>query len=125
MTFLRFAKAVSDGIGSFADKVIESGKHLKQAVQAYLATTTYVDTQIGTCPRCPREKSRTKTTPLSSSSPITGFTWEKNITGKRRPFGRRERTSLLMFRAPGVTESRKVCLNGSYPCWTSTPPWLN
>ena len=40
------AQAVSDGIGSFADKVIRSGKH-KEAVQAYLATTTYVDTQFG------------------------------------------------------------------------------
>ncbi|MCR9117579.1 MAG: sulfatase-like hydrolase/transferase, partial [bacterium] len=40
------ALAVSDGVGSFADKVIKAGKH-KEAVQAYLATTTYVDTQIG------------------------------------------------------------------------------
>lgn len=37
---------MSDGPGSFADKVIKSGKH-KEAVQAYLATTTYVDTQMG------------------------------------------------------------------------------
>ena len=40
------ARAVSDGVGGFADKVIKSGKH-KEAVQAYLATIAYCDMNLG------------------------------------------------------------------------------
>ena len=46
MIFHPLGQEVSNGVGSFADKVIAAGKH-KEAVQAYLATTTYVDAQVG------------------------------------------------------------------------------
>lgn len=84
------AKAVSDGIGSFTNKVIDSGK-LEEAVQAYLATTTYVDTQIG------RVLDTLKNSPNKDNTIVVfltdhGFHLGENITGKRRPSGRRERT---------------------------------
>ena len=84
------AKAVSDGIGSFADKVIKSGQH-KEAVQAYLATTTYVDTQFG------RVLDALETSPYKNNTIVVfltdhGFHLGESITGKRRPSGRKERT---------------------------------
>ena len=123
------AKAVSDGIGSFADKVIESGKH-KEAVQAYLATTTYVDTQIG------RVLDALKNSPYKDNTIVVFLTDHGFHLGEKHHWQKttlwEEGTHvLLMFRAPGVTKAggvseRFVSLMDIYPTLAElgglTPP---
>jgi arylsulfatase A-like enzyme len=112
------AKAVSDGPGGFADKVIKSGKH-KEAVQAYLATTTYVDTQIG------RVLDALENSPYKNNTIVVFLTdhglhlgeklhWQKTTLWEEGTH------TLLMFRAPGVTSAggvseRFVSLLDIYP----------
>ena len=100
------AKAVSDGIGSFADKVVESGKH-KEAVQAYLATTTYVDTQFG------RVLDALEESPYKDNTVIVFLTDHGFHLGEKHHWQKttlwEEGTHvLLMFRAPGVTQAEGV-----------------
>ncbi|MBK1828979.1 sulfatase [Haloferula rosea] len=123
------ARAVSDGIGSFADKVIESGKH-KEAVQAYLATTTYVDTQIG------RVLDALEKSPYKDNTIVVFFTDHGFHLGEKHHWQKttlwEEGThTLLMFRAPGVTKAggsseRFVSLQDIYPTLAElcglTPP---
>lgn len=127
------AKAVSDGIGSFADKVIKAGKH-KEAVQAYLATTTYVDTQIGrvldTLERSPY-KDNTIVVFLTDHGLHLGekLHWQKTTLWEEGTH------TLLMFRAPGVTEAggvseRFVSLMDIYPtlaelCGLTPPKYID
>lgn len=123
------AKAVSGGLGSFADKVIKSGKH-KEAVQAYLATTTYVDTQIG------RVLDALENSPYKDNTIVVFLTdhglhlgeklhWQKTTLWEEGTH------TLLMFRAPGVTKAggvsqRCVSLLDIYPTLAElsglTPP---
>jgi len=123
------AKAVSGGIGSFADKVIKSGKH-REAVQAYLATTTYVDTQIG------RVLDALEESPYKDNTIVVFLTdhglhlgeklhWQKTTLWEEGTH------ALLMFRAPGVTTAggvseRCVSLMDIYPTLAElcelTPP---
>ena len=123
------AKAVSDGIGSFADKVIESGK-LEEAVQAYLATTTYVDTQIG------RVLDALENSPYKDNTIVVFLTDHGFHLGEKHHWQKttlwEEGThTLLMFRAPGVTKpsgvsERFVSLLDIYPTLAElsglTPP---
>lgn len=123
------ARAVSDGIGSFADKVIESGKH-REAVQAYLATTTYVDTQMGSILDALEES------PYQDSTIVVFLTDHGFHLGEKHHWQKttlwEEGThTLLMFRAPGVTEvggvsERFVSLLDVYPTLAElcglTPP---
>jgi arylsulfatase A-like enzyme len=123
------AKAVSDGIGSFADKVIKSGKH-KEAVQAYLATTTYVDTQMG------RVLDALEESPYKANTIVVFLTDHGLHLGEKHHWQKttlwEEGThSLLMFRAPGVTKAggvseRFVSLLDIYPTLAElcglTPP---
>jgi arylsulfatase A-like enzyme len=101
------ARAVSDGPGSFADKVIKTGKH-EQAVQAYLATTTYVDTQFG------RVLDALGKSPYKDNTIVVFLTdhglhlgeklhWQKTTLWEEGTH------TLLMFRAPGVTQAGGVC----------------
>jgi arylsulfatase A-like enzyme len=112
------ARAVSDGPGGFADKVIKSGRH-KEAVQAYLATTTYVDTQIG------RVLDALENSPYRDNTIVVFLTdhglhlgeklhWQKTTLWEEGTH------TLLMFRAPGVTKAggvseRFVSLMDIYP----------
>ena len=127
------ARAVSDGPGSFADKVIKSGKH-KEAVQAYLATTTYVDTQIGRVLDA-LEKSPYKDNTIVVFLTDHGFhLGEKNHWQKTTLWEEGTHT-LLMFRAPGVTQAggvseRFVSLLDIYPtlaelCKLTPPDYLD
>lgn len=112
------AKAVSNGIGSFADKVIESGK-LKEAVQAYLGTTTYVDTQIG------RVLDALENSPYRDNTIVVFLTDHGFHLGEKHHWQKttlwEEGThTLLMFRVPGVTTAggvseRFVSLLDVYP----------
>ena len=112
------AKAVSDGIGSFADKVIKSGKH-KESVQAYLATTTYVDTQMG------RVLDALENSPYKDNTIVVFLTDHGFHLGEKHHWQKttlwEEGThTLLMFRAPGVTTAggvsqRFVSLLDIYP----------
>jgi arylsulfatase A-like enzyme len=127
------ARAVSDGIGSFADKVIKSGKH-KEAVQAYLATTTYVDTQFG------RVLDALEKSPYKDNTIVVFLTDHGLHLGEKHHWQKttlwEEGThTLLMFRAPGVTQAggiseRFVSLQDIYPtlaelCKLTPPDYLD
>lgn len=127
------AKAVSDGIGSFADKVIESGK-LEEAVQAYLATTTYVDTQIG------RVLDALENSPYKDNTIVVFLTDHGFHLGEKHHWQKttlwEEGTHvLLMVRAPGVTKAggeseRFVSLLDIYPtlaelCGLTSPAYVD
>jgi arylsulfatase A-like enzyme len=123
------AKAVSDGIGSFADKVIKSGKH-KEAVQAYLATTTYVDTQFGRVLDA-LEKSPYKDNTIVVFLTDHGFHLGEKHHWQKTTLWEEGTHTLLMFRAPGVTQAegvseRFVSLMDIYPTLAElcglTPP---
>lgn len=112
------AKAVSDGIGGFADKVIKSGKH-KEAVQAYLATITYVDIQIG------RVLDALDNSPYKDNTIVVfltdhGLHLGEKIHWQKTTLWEEGTHTLLMFRAPGVTKAggvseRFVSLMDIYP----------
>lgn len=127
------AKAVSDGIGSFADKVIESGQH-KEAVQAYLATTTYVDTQFG------RVLDALEKSPYNDNTIVVFLTDHGFHLGEKHHWQKttlwEEGThTLLMFRAPGVSRTggvseRFVSLMDIYPtlaelCGLTPPAYID
>jgi arylsulfatase A-like enzyme len=123
------AKAVSDGIGSFADKVIKSGKH-KEAVQAFLATTTYVDTQFGRVLDA-LEKSPYKDNTIVVFLTDHGFHLGEKLHWQKTTLWEEGTRTLLMFRAPGVTKAggvsqRFVSLLDIYPTLAElcglTPP---
>lgn len=127
------AKAVSDGIGSFADKVIEAGKH-KEAVQAYLATTTYVDTQIGRVLDA-LEKSPYKDNTIVVLLTDHGFHLAEKHHWQKTTLWEEGTHTLLMFRAPGVTKAggvseRFVSLMDIYPtlaelCGLTPPAYID
>jgi arylsulfatase A-like enzyme len=123
------AKAVSDGIGSFADKVIKAGKH-KEAVQAYLATTTYVDTQIGRVLEA-LEKSPYKDNTIVVFLTDHGLHLGEKLHWQKTTLWEEGTHTLLMFRAPGVSKAggvseRFVSLLDIYPTLAElcglTPP---
>jgi arylsulfatase A-like enzyme len=127
------ARAVSDGIGSFADKVIKSGKH-KEAVQAYLATTTYVDTQFGRVLDA-LEKSPYKENTIVVFLTDHGFHLGEKHHWQKTTLWEEGTHTLLMFRAPGVTQAggvseRFVSLLDIYPtlaelCGLTAPAYLD
>lgn len=127
------AKAVSDGIGSFADKVIESGKH-KEAVQAYLATTTYADTQMGRVLDA-LEKSPYKDNTIVVFLTDNGFHLGEKHHWQKTTLWEEGTHIMLMFRAPGVTKAggvseRFVSLLDIYPtlaelCGLTPPAYLD
>jgi arylsulfatase A-like enzyme len=123
------ARAVSDGPGSFADKVFKSGKH-KEAVQAYLATTTYVDTQIGRVLDA-LEKSPYKDNTIVVFLTDHGLHLGEKLHWQKTTLWEEGTHTLLMFRVPGVTKSggvseRFVSLMDIYPTLAElcrlTPP---
>jgi len=126
------ARSVSDGPGSFADKVIKAGKH-KEAVQAYLATTTYVDTQIGRVLDA-LEKSPYKDNTIVVFLTDHGFHLGEKLHWQKTTLWEEGTHTLLMFRAPGVTQAggvseRFVSLMDIYPtlaelCKLTPPAYL-
>ena len=123
------AKAVSDGIGSFADKVIESGKY-KEAVQAYLATITYADTQMGRILDA-LEKSPYKDNTIVVFLTDNGFHLGEKHHWQKTTLWEEGTHIMLMFRAPGATQvggvsERFVSLLDIYPTLAElcglTPP---
>ncbi len=127
------AKAVSDGPGSFADKVIKAGKH-REAVQAYLATTTYVDTQIGRVLDA-LEKSPYKDNTIVVFLTDHGLHLGEKIHWQKTTLWEEGTHTLLMFRAPGGTQAggvseRFVSLMDIYPtlaelCKLKPPAYLD
>lgn len=127
------ARAVSDGPGSFADKVIKSGKH-KEAVQAYLATTTYVDTQMGRILDA-LEKSPYRDNTIVVFLTDHGLHLGEKLHWQKTTLWEEGTHTLLMFRAPGVTKAggvseRFVSLMDIYPtlaelCGLKPPAYLD
>jgi arylsulfatase A-like enzyme len=127
------AKAVSDGIGRFADKVIEAGK-LNEAVRAYLATTTYADTQIGRVLDA-LEKGPYKDNTIVGFVTDNGFHLGEKHHWQKATLWEEGTHVVLMFRAPGVTKAggvseRFVSLQDIYPtlaelCGLTPPAYLD
>lgn len=127
------AKAVSDGPGSFADKVIKSGKH-KEAVQAYLAATTYADTQIGRVLDA-LDKSPYKDNTIVVFLTDHGLHLGEKLHWQKTTLWEEGTHALMMFRAPGVTKAggvseRYVSLLDIYPtlaelCGLKPPAYLD
>jgi arylsulfatase A-like enzyme len=127
------ARAVSGGPGSFADKVIKSGKH-KEAVQAYLATTTYVDTQIGRVLDA-LERSPHKDNTIVVFLADHGLHLGEKLHWQKTTLWEEGTHTLLMVRAPGVTQTggvseRFVSLMDIYPtlaelCGLRPPAYLD
>lgn len=127
------ARAVSDGPGSFPDKVIKSGKH-KEAVQAYLATTTYVDTQIGRVLDA-LEKSPYRDNTIVVFLTDHGLHLGEKLHWQKTTLWEEGTHTLLMFRAPGITKAggvseRFVSLLDIYPtlaelCGLTPPAYLD
>lgn len=125
--------AVTAGKGRFVDSVMEHGLH-KEAVQAYLATTAYVDAQMG------RVLDALDSSPHKDNTIVVFLTDHGFHLGEKHHWQKatlwEEATHcLLMFRVPGVTRaggvsSRFVSLQDIYPtlvdlCGLKTPSSLD
>ena len=124
---------VSDGVGSFADKVIESGQH-KEAVQAYLATTTYVDHQIGRVLDA-LEKSAYKDNTIVVFFTDHGFHLAEKQHWQKSTLWEEPTHTLMTIRAPGISQTggvseRFVSLMDIYPtlaelCGLKAPDYID
>ncbi len=100
-------RALTERKGRFVDAVMEHGLH-KQAVQAYLATTAYVDAQMG------RVLDALDESPYRDNTIVVFLTDHGFHLGEKHHWQKatlwEEAThSLLMFRVPGVTPDGVVC----------------
>jgi arylsulfatase A-like enzyme len=75
----------------FTQAVLNAGLH-PSAVQAYLATTAYVDAQHGRVLDALEASPHRDNTIVGSSFRIMAFIWRRRIIGKRGHFGRKRRT---------------------------------
>lgn len=125
--------AVTAGKSRFVDSVLEHGLH-KEAVQAYLATTAYVDAQMGrvleALDRSPH-KDNTIVVFLSDH----GFHLGEKHHWQKATLWEEATHCLLMFRVPGTTDrgsvsQRFVSLQDVYPtlaelCGLESPSYLD
>ncbi|MCH7226221.1 sulfatase [Haloferula sp. A504] len=126
-------RALTNGKSGFATKVVESGLH-KEAVQAYLATTTYADAQLG------RVLDALETSPHKDNTIVVflsdhGFHLAEKDHWQKATLWEEATHCLLTIRAPGVTKPggishRFVSLMDIYPtlaelCDLEPPPYLD
>lgn len=100
-------RALTNRKGQFVDAVLKHGLH-KQAVQAYLATTAYVDAQMGRVLNA-LEKSPHKNNTIVVFLTDHGFHLGEKHHWQKATLWEEASHSLLTIRAPGVTESGGVC----------------
>ena len=125
--------AVTAGKSRYVDSIMKAGLH-KEAVQAYLATTAYVDAQLG------RVLDALENSPHKDNTIVVFLTDHGFHLGEKRHWQKatlwEEAThSLLMFRAPGVSKAgevseRFVSLQDIYPtladlCSLQPPAYLD
>jgi len=100
-------RALTERKGRFVDAVLEQGLH-KQAIQAYLATTAYVDTQIGRVLHA-LDKSPYKDNTIVVFLTDHGFHLGEKHHWQKATLWEEATHSLLMFRVPGVTPDGVIC----------------
>ncbi|MEL6107522.1 MAG: sulfatase [Planctomycetota bacterium] len=125
--------ATTAGKGRFVDSVLENGLH-KDAVLAYLATTAYVDAQIGRVLDA-LDKSPHKDSTIVVFLSDHGFHLGEKHHWQKATLWEEATHCLLMFRVPGVTgegiaSQRFVSLQDIYPtltelCGLERPPYLD
>jgi len=125
--------AVTAGKGRFVDSVLEHGLH-KEAVQAYLATTAYVDAQMGRVLDA-LDKSPHKDNTIVVFLSDHGFHLGEKHHWQKATLWEEATHCLLMIRVPGVTQPegvshRFVSLQDIYPtltelCGLESPPYLD
>lgn len=125
--------AVTAGKGRFVDSVMEHGLH-KNAVQAYLATTAYVDAQMGRVLDA-LEKSPHRDNTIVVFLSDHGFHLGEKHHWQKATLWEEATHCLLMFRVPGVTRTgsvsqRFVSLQDIYPtlaelCGLEAPSYLD
>lgn len=103
----RLGQELTAGKGKFVDAVLKNGLH-KQSVQAYLATTAYVDAQLG------RVLTALDESPHRDNTIVVFLTDHGFHLGEKHHWQKatlwEEAThSLLMIRAPGVTPVGRDC----------------
>lgn len=114
-------RALTDGKSKFVDSVLEKGLH-KQAVQAYLATTTYADAQIGRVLDTLENSSYRDNTIVMLISDH-GFHLAEKSHWQKMTLWEEATHCLMMFRVPGLTKAggqsdRFVSLQDIYPTFT-------
>ncbi|WP_339743074.1 sulfatase [uncultured Rubinisphaera sp.] len=125
--------AITSGKGRFVDSVLEHGLH-KDAVQAYLATTAYVDAQMG------RVLDALDRSPYKDNTIVVflsdhGFHLGEKHHWQNATLWEEATHCLLMFRVPGVTRTGCMCqqfvsLQDIYPtladlCSLDRPSYLD
>ena len=114
-------RALTDGKSKFVDSVLEHGLH-REAVQAYLATTTYADTQMG------RVLDALENSPYRDNTIVVlisdhGFHLAEKNHWQKMTLWEEATHNLMMFRVPGLTQAggrseRLVSLQDLYPTLT-------
>lgn len=127
------ADEVVSGKRTFTNKVLEAGLH-KSAVQAYLATTAYVDAQHGRVIDA-LEKSPHRDNTIVVFISDHGFHLAEKDHWQKGTLWQEATNSILMVRVPGLTESggvtdRCVSLQDLYPtlvelCGLSKPSYVD
>lgn len=102
-----FGRELTGGKGKFVDAVMSNGLH-KQAVQAYLATTAYVDVQMGRVLDA-LEKSPHKDNTIVVFLTDHGFHLGEKHHWQKATLWEEATHSLLMVRVPGMTPAGKPC----------------
>ena len=126
-------RALTDGKRKFVHQVLEQGLH-KEAVQAYLATTAYVDAQIGRVLNA-LDKSPHKDNTIVVFLSDHGFHLGEKSHWQKATLWEEATHCLLMFRVPGMTSAgdvsqRFVSLQDIYPtladlCGLKPPAYLD
>jgi arylsulfatase A-like enzyme len=104
----QLGRALTDDKGKFVDAVLERDLH-KEAVQAYLATTAYVDVQMG------RVLDALDNSPYRDNTIVVflsdhGFHLAEKHHWQKATLWEEATHCLLMFRVPGVTPAKGVSL---------------
>ena len=126
-------RALTEGKSKFVDKVLEKGLH-QEAVQAYLATTAYVDAQLGrVLDALDKSPHRNNTIVVFLSD--HGFHLGEKRHWQKATLWEEATHCLLMFGVPGMTpekgaSQRYVSLQDIYPtlaelCGLKPPAYLD
>jgi arylsulfatase A-like enzyme len=95
-------------INAGLDNDIKSHNHVKNAIQGYLASTTYADAQIG------RVLAALESSPYATNTIVVLLTDHGFHLGEKQHWAKstlweEAMNSILMFRVPGVTETNRTC----------------
>lgn len=125
--------ALTDGKSRFVDSVLKAGLH-QEAVQAYLATTAYADSQLGRVLKALDESPHRENTIVVFLSDH-GFHLGEKQHWQKATLWEEATHCLLMIRAPGVSKSSAICerfvsLQDIYPtlaelCDLAPPKYLD